>query len=126
MAGLGRLEYLYMGSTDVGRDLDYYTRVLGAQVVWDFSEFGTRVAGLRLWAQGPMLLVAGHRSAPSMLPVFAVEDLDAMEGTLRERGWHPEGERFGIPDGDCYLFKDPSGNEMAIYEDSRPHVLERG
>lgn len=122
---LGRLEYLYVGSADVAADLAYYVETLGAEVVWDFTDFGTRVAGLRLWEQGPMLLVAGHRPAPSMLPVFAVPDLDAAERDLRARGWAPEGPRFGIPDGDCYLFKDPSGNEMAIYEDSRPRALER-
>lgn len=122
---LGRLEYLYVGSKEVARDLEHYTKVLGAEVVWDFSEFGTRVAGLRLFREGPMVLLAGHRHAPSVLPVFAVPDLDAAERDLRSRGWEPEGERFGIPDGDCYLFKDPSGNEFAIYEDSRPHVLER-
>jgi len=87
---IGRLEYLYVGSI-------------------------TRVAGLRLYAQGPMVLLAGHRHAPSVLPVFAVADLDAAEEALRARGWRPEGERFEIPDGDCYLFKDPSGNEHAIF-----------
>lgn len=122
---LGRLEYLYVGSKDVAKDLAYYKDVLGAEVVWDFSDFGTRVTGLRLFASGPMVLLAGHRDAPSALPVFAVADLDATERELRARGWQPEGPRFGIPDGDCYLFKDPSGNEYAIYEDSRPHALER-
>ena len=122
---LGRLEYLYVGSKDVAKDLAYYVDVLGAEVVWDFSEFGTRVAGVRLFEQGPMVLLAGHRHAPSVLPVHAVPDLDAAEKALRARGWKPEGPRFGIPDGDCYLYKDPSGNELAIYEDSRPHALER-
>lgn len=122
---VGRLEYLYLGSADVARDLAYYRDVLGAEVVWDFSEFGTRVAGVRLFAEGPMVLLAGHRHAPSALPVFAVPDLDDAERELRARGWRPEGGRFGIPDGDCYLFRDPTGNEWAIYEDSRPHALER-
>lgn len=121
----GRLEYLYVGSKDVAKDLDYYTRVLGATVAWDFSDFGTRVAGLRVFERGPMLILAGHREAPSMLPVFAVDDLDAAEKEMRKEGWSPHGPRFGIPDGDCYLFHDPSGNELAIYEDSRPRALER-
>lgn len=122
---LGRLEYLYVGSHDVARDLAYYRDVLGAEVVWDFTNFGTRVAGLRLFAQGPMVLLAGHREAPSAMPVFAVDSLDVAESELRGRGWRPEGPRFGLPDGDALLFKDPSGNEMAIYEDTRPHALER-
>lgn len=122
---LGRLEYLYVGSADVAKDLAYYVDVLGAEVVWDFSDFGTRVAGVRLFTEGPMVLIAGHRHAPSVLPVFHVDDLDKTEKELRQKGWKPEGPRFGIPDGDCYLFKDPSGNEMALYENSRPHALER-
>lgn len=122
---IGRLEYLYVGSHDVARDLAYYTDVLGAEVVWDFTNFGTRVAGLRLFAEGPMVVLAGHREAPSTMCVFAVGSLDAAEAALRARGWRPEGARFGIPDGDALLFKDPSGNEMAIYEDTRPHALEQ-
>lgn len=122
---LGRLEYLYMGSSDVGRDLAYHRDVLGADVVWDFTAFGTRVAAVRLWEQGPMLLLAGHRPAGTMLPVFAVKSLDETEPRLRARGWEPKGERFGIPDGDARLFEDPSGNEFAIYEDTRPHKLEQ-
>ena len=122
---LGRLEYLYLGSKDVAKDLAYYVDVLGAEVVWDFSDFGTRVAGVRLFESGPMILLAGHRHSPSLLPVFHVDDLDTTEKSLRAKGWRPEGPRFGIPDGECYLFKDPSGNELALYENSRPHVLER-
>ena len=122
---LGRLEYLYVGSADVAKDLDHYVRVMGAEVAWDFSEFGTRVAGVRLFEKGPMVLIAGHRHAPSVLPVYAVDDLDKTEKDLKKRGWKAEGPRFGIPDGDCYLYKDPSGNEWAIYEASRPHALER-
>ena len=152
---IGRHEYLYLGRKDVAKDLAYYVDVLGAEVVWDFSDFGTgvaaagpraseaskgtededaserseryevRVAGVRLFAEGPMVLIAGHRHSPSLLPVFHVEDLDKTDKELRARGWKPEGPRFGIPDGDCYLFKDPSGNELALYENSRPHALER-
>lgn len=121
----GRLEYLYVGSSDVEKDLAYYRDVLGAEVAWDFTDFGTRVAGLRLFEDGPMWLLAGHRPVPSVLPVFAVRSLDEAEATLRPRGWTPEGARFGLPDGDALLFKDPSGNELAIYEDTRPHALER-
>lgn len=125
MRALGRLEYIYVGSADVEKDLAYYRDVLGAEVVWDFSEFGTRVAGVRLLGERPMVLIAGHRHAPSVLPVFAVNDLDVAERELRARGWTPKGARFGIPDGDCYLFADPSGNEWAMYEDTRPRALER-
>src|SRR5687768_13806220 len=74
MAGpFGPLRYLYVGSSDVAADLAAWTKA-GAQVVWDKAGFGTRVAAVRV-GEGPLWLVAGHRPAPSVLPIFAVPDL---------------------------------------------------
>ena len=120
---LGRLAYLYVGTSDFDADLRYYRDTLGAEVVWSFAAFGARVAAFRV-SEGPLLLVADHRPAPSCLPVYAVEDLDATERELRGRGWTPEGGRFGIPDGPCLLFHDASGNALAVFGDERPRALE--
>ncbi len=49
-----RLRYLYVGTSNLQKDVDYYTKVLGAEKVWDISSFGTRVAALRL-GEGPLL-----------------------------------------------------------------------
>src|SRR5438874_11700219 len=88
---LGRLEYLYLGSRDVEKDLAYYRDVLGAEVVWDFQEFGTRVAAVRVCARPPLVILAGHRSAPSVLPIFAVDELGRAAGALRGEGLTPAG-----------------------------------
>src|SRR5690242_5550486 len=88
---LGRLEYLYVASADVEKDLAYYRDVLGARVAWDFREFGTRVAAMELAARPPLVILAGHRTAPKVLPIFAVDGLPAAERALRGRGWRPEG-----------------------------------
>ena len=86
---------------------------------------GTRVAAVNV-SSGPLLLFAGHRPAPSVLPVFEVENLKATVKEFRSRGWQPDGEEFEIPNGPCYLFKDPSANEMAIFQDVHPRLLESG
>jgi len=122
---LGVLRFLYVGSSDVGKDLDYYTKILEAEKVWDFISMGTRVAAVRVCA-GPLLLLAGHRLAPSVLPVFEVENLKVTIKEFKSRGWEPDGGEFEIPNGPCYLFKDPSGNQMAIFQDARPRLLESG
>jgi catechol 2,3-dioxygenase-like lactoylglutathione lyase family enzyme len=118
----GRLRFLYVGSSDVRRDLDYYVKVLGSRKVWDHTAFGTRVAAVEL-CDGPLLLLAGHRPAPSVLPVFQVESLKVSERELRSRGWKPEGLRIEIPNGPCFVFKDPSGNQLALFQDARPGML---
>jgi catechol 2,3-dioxygenase-like lactoylglutathione lyase family enzyme len=125
MAPRGRLTYLYVGTDDTRRDLRWYVDVMGAEEVWSHAAFGARVAAVRLWERGPLLLLADHRPKGSVLPVYAVASLDEEEALLRTRGWAPAGPRFGIPDGDCYLFHDPAGNELAMYEDTRPGGLER-
>lgn len=118
------LRYLYMGTSNVQKDVDYYTEVLSAKVIWDISSFGTRVAAVQL-GDGPLLLLADHRRAPSCIMIFQVDNLQQVSKELRTRGWKPEGERFEIPEGPCYRFNDPSGNPLALLEITRPNVLKR-
>ena len=121
---LGELKYLYVGTSRFEEDLAYYRDVLGADEVWSLEEFGARVAGLRV-AAGPLLLIADHRPAPSCLPVFGVDDLDAAVAGLEKRGWRADSGPFGIPDGPCYLFSDQSRNQLAIFGNVRPDALSR-
>jgi len=120
----GKLAYLYVGTSDFERDLAYYTKVLGADVLWRYEEFGAKVAGLRL-CEGPQYLLADHRPAPSCLPLFEVKDLKAAAKELRTRGWKSEGRPFEIPPGPCYTFKDPSGNPLGIFENARPGLVDQ-
>jgi hypothetical protein len=119
---LGDLKYLYVGTNRFDDDLRYYRDVVGAEEIWNFEEFGARVAALRV-ATGPLLLIAAHRPAPSCLPVFGVDDLDAAVAGLESRGWRADSGPFGIPDGPCYLFSDKSGNQLAIFGNVRPDAL---
>ena len=121
---LGDLKYLYVGTSRFDEDLAYYRDVLGAEEIWNFEEFGARVAALRV-AKGPLLLIADHRPAPSCLPVFGVPDLDAAVAALESRGWRADSGPFGIPDGPCYLFSDRSGNQLALFGNVRPDALSR-
>ncbi len=106
-APFGRLRYLYMGTSNVQKDVDYYTKVFAA---------------LQLGV-GPVLLLANHRPAPSCILIFQVDDLKAVSEELLQRGWKPEGEQFEIPEGPCYRFNDPSGNPLALLQITRPNVL---
>jgi predicted enzyme related to lactoylglutathione lyase len=123
-APLGTLTFLYQGSADFERDLAYYGQIIGAQKVWHFEHFGARVAAFRV-GEGPLMIIADHRPAPSCLPVFAVEDLEGTVRDLKARGCEAEGGRFEIPNGPCYLFKDPSGNAFAIFQDVCPKAMEQ-
>ena len=86
----GKLRYLYVGSKNVEKDLEYYTRVLGAVKVWDISSMGTRVAAVQL-GEGPLILLADHRPAGSCILIFQVDSIKTLlrtfgstAGSLRE------------------------------------------
>src|SRR6266581_3468769 len=76
--------------------------------------------------RGPQYLLADHRPAPTCLPLFEVKDLKAKAKELRSRGWKSEGRSFEVPPGPCLLFKDPSGNQLALLEHVRPNVMGEG
>ena len=118
----GPLRFLYVGTKDTGRDLKFYEEQLGAKKLWRFQEFGADVAAVRL-GDGPLVLLADHRHAPSVLPIYEVDDLAAAAKELKKRGWKPKGAKVEIPNGPCYVFEDPSGNEYALFEDVRPNVF---
>lgn len=119
----GRLVYLYLGCGDVGRDLAFYRDQLGGELVWRFRAFDAEVAAVRL-GDGPLVLLADHRDAPSVLQIWAVDDLDRAVATLQAAGWQGVDRRVQVPDGPCLLLSDPSGNEIALLERIRPAALE--
>ncbi len=118
-----KLRFLYVGSRRFDDDVKYYRDSISAEQVWNFKAFGARVAAFHL-GEGPLLLLADHRPAPSCIPVFEVKDLKITISELGAKGVRPDRGPFEIPNGPCCMFKDPSGNEFAIFQDERPNVLE--
>jgi predicted enzyme related to lactoylglutathione lyase len=121
---LGRLIYLYVGSDDVPADVTFYRDHLGAEIVWHHRAMGTEVAAVRL-SEGPLVLLADHRDAPSVLPIWAVEDVDGAQESLRRAGWAGQTDRVEVPDGPCLLLRDPSGNEIGLLQQTRTGVMEQ-
>jgi predicted enzyme related to lactoylglutathione lyase len=117
------LVYLYVGSDDVARDLAFYEDALGAGLVWRFDAFDTDVAAVRL-GDGPLVLLAEHRPAPSCLPIWSVNDLEAETERLARSGFESRGQTVGTPDGPVHVFRDPSGNELGLLRSDRPGALE--
>ena len=115
------LLYLYTGSDDVGRDLDFYRDRLGAELVWRREGAGTEVAAVRL-GEGPLVLLAEHRAAPSTRQIWEVEDIDR---ALAEIGGEDDAaiDRVELPEGPCLLVTDPSGNELGLLERTRPGII---
>lgn len=123
-APFGPLTYLYVGSSDTKKDLAFYTKVLGAELVWEFHGLGAHVGAVRL-GEGPLLLLADHRPAKSSISIYRVDDLEATTKRLEDRGWTRAGEPVEVPDGPVLVLRDPTGNEVGLLQQDRPDALTR-
>ena len=120
---LGPLDYIYAPSSDVAADVRWFTEVLGAALVFAIDSSGTRVAMLRVGAGGPALLLTDHLPDDRAVSIYRVDDLAAISADLTARGWTPE-RTIELPPGPCTTFQAPGGHRLAIYESTRPDVVE--
>ena len=116
-----RLDYVYMPSTDVERDVSWFADTLGARVVFAIDGMGARVAMIELTDDPPRLLLADHLEGDRPILVYRVDDLERARAELRGRGWD-EGHGLEIPQGPVRSFVGPGGHRLAIYERTRPDV----
>jgi hypothetical protein len=119
-----QLDFLYLPSRDVAEDLMHFSQALGAEIVFAIEAFETRVAMVRVTAEGPRLLLAGHLEGGEPVLVYRVADLEAALAELESRGVKVAA-RFGIPYGPGAEITNPGPQRIALYELTRPEMEQR-
>jgi hypothetical protein len=118
-----QLDYIYMPSRDVRADTRHFTDSLGAELVFAIDGMGARVAMLALTESPPYLLLADHVQGDAPILVYRVTDLPNAITTLEGHGWK-RGHSLELPMGPAHSFALPGGQRLAIYERSRPAVVD--
>jgi hypothetical protein len=118
-----QLDYVYMPSRDISADIAYFTDVLGGTLLFAIDGMGARVAMIGLTEAGPRILLADHLDGDRPILVYRVDDLDVAISGLQGRGWE-QGHRLEIPQGPVCSFAAPGGQRLAIYQLTRPGVVE--
>jgi hypothetical protein len=117
------LRYLYLGSPDTEADVAGWLALPGARLRWRFRHFGADVAAIDPGSP-PLLLVADHRPPGSVLPIYAVSDLDAARADLEDAGWELELGATGTPEGPACVLRSPGGVAVALLRVDRPDAME--
>ncbi len=118
------LEYLYVGCNEFDSDVRFYKDTIKAELLWAFNKFGSKVAAFKM-AYGPVLLLADHKKAPSIEPIFSVDNLETAVKSLKEKGIAKLDGPIDTPNGRAYSYKDPSGNQFSILQNENPEAMER-
>ena len=118
------LEYLYVGCNNFDSDVQFYREVIKAELLWAFNKFGSKVAAFKM-AYGPVVLLADHKKAPSIEPIFSVDNLETAVKSLKEKGIKELEGPIDTPNGRAYSFKDPGGNQFSILQNESPDAMER-
>jgi predicted enzyme related to lactoylglutathione lyase len=109
-----------VGDFEVARR--FYVDALGLALKFEVPGMG--LAGFRLGAEEPGLLVRTGREAPRVW--FEVSDARAAAVELRGRGVEPLGEPFEVQTGWTVEFADPAGNVVGLTDYSkRPEMSRR-
>jgi len=118
-----RLRYLYVGSSDTERDLAAWLSIPDATLRWRFQHFGADVAAVDL-GSAPAVLIADHRPSGTILPIYAVDDLDVAVAALEGHGWTVHEHSLGTPEGLASVVSDPTGTHIALLQVERPNAME--
>lgn len=114
------LDFVYIPSKNVDKDLKYYAEVLGGEVVFNIKDMGTQVAMVNMGSE-PRLLLAGHLDGEVPVLLYRVENLKAAMKELKGRGWK-KGDEVELPHGPACTFTAEGGQRFAIYQLVRPEA----
>lgn len=106
-----RLNYVELPAADVAGSKTFFETAFG----WSLTAFGptyaaTMGAGTDLALQGDML-----EAAAKPLPGIETDDLEAVLAAVEGAGGEITLPIFAFPGGRRFHFREPSGNEMAVY-----------
>lgn len=114
-APTARLNYVELPTADVAASRQFFEAAFG----WSLTVFGPAYAGTVAAGAGGTIDLGlnGHGDdAPSApLPIIEADDLEASLAAVQGAGGVVTRPIFAFPGGRRFHFREPSGNEMAVY-----------
>ena len=108
-----RIDYIEFAATDLPETKRFYTAVFG----WSFTDYGptyTSFVDGRL--AGGFHTTGEVRSGGPLVVLYGL-DLESLAKSVVENGGTLVKEPFDFPGGRRFHFRDPSGNELAVWSD---------
>lgn len=114
MKTTGKLDYLELPAA--GGTLDSVKAFYSAAFSWSFTDYGPTYSAFDEGLEGGFQADAAE-VLPKPLPVLYAEDLEKTLAAVQENGGTIVRLIFSFPGGRRFHFKDPAGNELAVWGD---------
>lgn len=109
------INYIEFEITDMVQSKRFYESAFD----WKFNDYGPDYAGIQRGRGGEAggLRLRSEAAAAGPLVILYSNDLATTIARVREAGGQITQEPFDFPGGRRFHFKDPSGNELAVWSD---------
>ncbi len=110
----GKIDYVEFPGGDLAATKAFYTAAFG----WSFTDYGPGYAAFEgQGTDGGFDADPAERRASPLIVLYA-RDLEAMEAKVVASGGVVTREILAFPGGRRFHFRDPSGNELAVWSDT--------
>ena len=108
----GKLDYLELPGGDLPGTKAFYDAAFG----WKFIDYGPEYAAFDAGLDGGFDAQSDAVRTP--LPVLFARDLEAMQARVEAAGGTIVRPIFAFPGGRRFHFRDPAGNELAVWSET--------
>ena len=108
----GKLDYLELPGGDLPATKAFYAEAFG----WSFVDYGPEYASFDAGLDGGFDAQGDATRTP--LPVLFARDLEAMQARVEAAGGVVVRPIFAFPGGRRFHFRDPAGNELAVWSET--------
>ncbi|WP_374469789.1 VOC family protein [Phenylobacterium sp.] len=108
----GKIDYVELPAGDLIPLKRFYEQAFG----WAFTDYGPSYAAMSEGLDGGFDADAANQPGKPLVVLYA-HDLEAMEASVRAAGGAIVRPIFSFPGGRRFHFRDPSGNELAVWSE---------
>ena len=112
------IDYIEFAVDDLEQSKAFYATALG----WEFNEYGPEYAGVKDPRTGGEFAGLNARPVSSrgegVMALIRTEDADAALASVLDAGGRIQTPMHDYPGGRRFMFADPSGNVLGVYEPS--------
>ena len=109
----GRIDYIEFPGADLPATKGFYERAFG----WTFTDYGPAYAAFDNAGVDGGINADPEDQAKAPLVILFATDLEAMLARVLDAGGSVTRPIFSFPGGRRFHFRDPSGNELAVFSE---------